>query len=166
MRRFYRILIIVLLAFPVFNYGPLLWKDGSYAGRWDFVADMEARPTQCWGPAFILQICEISFPDRTNNRMVKLNYVIVGADWHDCVTDIVRSSTGHITSMITITGSAIHTRTGAFIALIMVAFLLERFLLFATHRALLRRAAAAAPSPGARVREATLLSRDRRDRLP
>ena len=165
MKTIYRILVLALMALPVIDYGPLLWKDGSYAGRWDFVADVEARPAQCRGAAFILQLCEISFPDRQNNRVVRLDYMVVGTDWNDLLTDIVRSSTGHFTGMNDINGPALFARAGAFMVLMMIAFMFERFLLFVTLKALHRRAAAAAPLPAARVREATLLSRDRRDHL-
>jgi len=163
MRRIYRILMIVLMTFPVYTYGPLLWKDGSYAGRWDFVADVEPRLAQCRSVGFILQLCELNFPDRQNNRMVRLEYLLVGTDWNDCITDIVRSSTGHFTGMMAINGPALFNRAGAFLVLIMIAFVCERLLLFVTHRALVRKAAAGSRLPAARVRETTLLSRDRRD---
>ena len=163
MKRFYRALIILLMAFPLYIYGPLLWKDGSYGGRWDLAADVGASAAHCKGAAYVLQLCEINFPDRQNNRVVSLNYVVVGADWNNAVTDIVRSSTGHFTSMIAITGPALVTRASAFMFLMMIAFVFERFLLFVTLKALVGRATDAMPKPAPRIREATLLSRDRRD---
>ena len=165
MKRFYRALIIVLMAFPLYVYGPLMWKDGSYGGRWDFAADVQASPAHCRGAAYVVQLCEISFPDREKNQVVSLNYVVVGADWNNAVTSIVRSSSGHFTSMIAITGPAIATRASAFMLLMMIAFVFERFLLFVTLKALFSRAAEVQPLYTPRIREATLLSRDRRDHV-
>lgn len=161
MKRFARTVVIVLMALPIYWYGPLLWKDGSYNGRWDFAADVESRPAQCKGPAYVLQLCEVSFADRLNNRMVKLEYVVVGTDWNEVVPDIVRSSTGHFTSSIAVTGPGLLTRASAFMFLMMVAYLLEKLFLKFTLESLKQKAIALAPPP--RVREATLLSRDRRD---
>ena len=163
MKRIARVLVILLMAFPVYAYGPLLWKDGSYSGRWDFAADVEARPAQCRGAAYVLQLCEVSFADRVNNRLVKLDYVVMGADWNQVVPDIVRSSSGHFTSSIAITGSGLLTRASAFMFLMMFAYALERLFLVITFRSLVRKAAIMIPTP--RVREATLLSRDRRDHI-
>ena len=162
MKRIARVLVLLLMAFPVYAYGPLLWKDGSYGGRWDFAADMEARPAQCMGAAYILQLCEVSFADRANNRFVKLDYVVMGADWSQVVPDIVRSSSGHFTTSIAISGHGLLTRAIAFMFLMMIAYVIERIFLVITFRSLVRKAAIMAPGP--RIREATLLSRDRRDR--
>ena len=161
MKRFARILVILLMAFPIYCYGPLLWRDGSYNGRWDFAPEVEARPAHCKGAAYILQLCEVSFADRLNNRMVKLDYVVVGTDWNDIVPDIVRSSTGHFTSSIAVTGPGLLTRASAFMFMMMIAYVLEKLFLKYTFNALVRKAVAMTPQP--RVREATLLSRDRRD---
>ncbi len=170
MQRLCRALIIVLMAFPLYIYGPLLWKDGAYGGRWDFAVDVKASAAHCRGAAYILQHCEISFPDTRTNRVVSLNYVVVGADWNGAVTDIVRSSSGHISSTIAITRPALVTRASAFILLMMIAFVLERFLLFVTRKSgalktLFPQPASVGPSHTPRVREATLLSRDRRDHV-
>lgn len=161
MKRLARTIVILLMAFPLYFYGPLLWRDGSYNGRWDFAADVEARPAHCRGQAYILQLCEVSFADRMNNRMVKLDYVVIGTDWNEVVPDIVRSSTGHFTSSIAVTGPGLLTRASAFMFLMMIAYVLEKLFLMYTMKSLMRKAVAM--SPQVRVREATLLSRDRRD---
>lgn len=163
MKRIARVLVLILMAFPVYAYGPLLWKDGSYSGRWDFAADVEPKPAQCRGIAYILQLCEVSFADRGSNRLVKLDYVVLGADWNQVVPDIVRSSSGHFTSSIAISGQGLLTRASAFMLLMMIAYALERLFLVITFRSLMRKAIIMAPAP--RIREATLLSRDRRDRI-
>jgi hypothetical protein len=79
------------------------------------------------------------------------------------VPDIVRSSSGHFTSSIAISGQGLLTRASAFMFLMMIAYAFERLFLMITFRSLVRKAVIMAPAP--RIREATLLSRDRRDHI-
>ena len=161
MKRFIRLVLIVTLSVPVYFYGPLIWKDGSYAGRWVFAADISERPVECRGAAYFLQLCEVRFVDRLNNRFVKLDYLIIGTDWSEAATDIVRSSEGHLTGAIGVTAHAILMRIGALFSLVMLGFIVEWIVRRIKYLSLQNRLMG--QTIGARRREAVMLSRDRRD---
>ena len=55
MKRFARLVVFGIMAFPLVQFGPTLWQDGSYSGRWIFAAIMEPQPIECKGVAYILQ---------------------------------------------------------------------------------------------------------------
>jgi hypothetical protein len=163
MRKIARLVLVAMMAIPVYFYGPQLWRDGSYGGRWIFAGEVDVRPVECSGAIFFLQFCDVKFTDRSNNRAVTLDYAVVGTDWNQMVPDIVRTSAGHYSSAIAVTGPGLFARGFAFGVLAAFAFLVEWLLMRIAFKALLRKATAM--EPASRVREAVLLSRDRRDRI-
>ena len=100
MKRFARILLLSLMAFPVFQYGPLLWKDASYEGRWLYAAAMEPQPIECSGYPSLIQLCELRFAERTEKKVMKLNYMVFGVNWTNVLPDIIRSSSGHYSGSV------------------------------------------------------------------
>ena len=165
MKRFARVLLLALVAIPVFQFGPLLWKDGSYADRWLFAANMEPQPIECRGYPFIIQLCDLKFTDKNDTGVKKINYInymVFGADWTNALPDIIRSSTGHYSSTIATTGPGLIARTGALFALFLVGFCLEKIVLAVLWRLMVSKMTVVAP-PSPRSDETVILSRDRRD---
>lgn len=163
MKRICRVILLLAMAVPIYFYGPLIWKDGSYSGRWVFAADIGERPVECRGSALIFQMCEVRFVDRVNKRTVRLDYFIVTTDWSEATTDIVRSSDGHLTAAIGVTANAILMRISALFCLAVLAFIIESVLKRIKVHSLQRRLAP--QTDATRRRDAVLLSRDRRDHL-
>ena len=164
MKRFARILLLSLMAFPIFQYGPLLWRDGSYDGRWLYAATMEPQPIECSGYSLLIQLCELKFAERTEKKVMKLNYMTFATDWTNALPDIIRSSSGHYSSTIAINGPGLLTRTSALIALYIFGLCIEKIALLFIWRSMVARVPVIAPPPP-RSKETVILSRDQRDRL-
>ena len=167
MKRFARILLLAVMAFPVFQYGPLLWKDGSYDGRWLFAANMEPQPIECSGYPFVIQWCDLKFAERTektDKKVMKINYLVFGANWISAIPDIIRSSDGHYSSTIATNGPGLLARTGALLALFIFGLCIEKIALLILWRSMVARVPVVAPPPQ-RSRETVILSRDQRDRM-
>ena len=161
LRRIVRVLLMIALAFPTFAYGPLIWKDGTYDARWVFAADIPTRPVECRGIPFFLLACEVKFAERSKNTILKLDYLVVGVDWCDLTTDIVRSTDNRLTAAIGVTGSGLLTRISALGFLFVLGLSIERMLLRIKFRSLQDRVFNLTASP--RNKDAYMLSRDRRD---
>lgn len=164
MKRFARILLLSLMAFPLFLYGPLLWRDGSYDGRWLYAATMEPQPIECSGYSLLIQLCEFKFADRVDKKPMKINYMIFGADWANAVPDVIRSSNGHYSSTIATNGPGLLARTGALLALFIFGLCIEKIALLMIWRSMAAHLPVVAP-PVVRSKETVILSRDQRDRL-
>jgi hypothetical protein len=167
MKRFARILLLSVMAFPTFQYGPLLWKDGSYDGRWNFAANMEPQPIGCQGYPSIIQWCDLKFAERTDKidkKVMKISYMTFGADWNNALPDVIRSSDGHYSSTIATNGPGLLARTGALLALFIVGLCIEKIALLFIWRSMVARVPVVAPPPP-RSKETVMLSRDQRDRI-
>ena len=164
MKRFARILLLSLMAFPVFQYGPLLWKDASYEGRWLYAAAMEPQPIECSGYPSLIQLCELRFAERTEKKVMKLNYMVFGVNWTNVLPDIIRSSSGHYSSTIATNGPGLLVRSGALLALFIFGLCIEKIALMIIWRSMAAQLPVVAP-PVARSKETVILSRDQRDRL-
>ncbi len=158
-----RLALILAMVFPVYFYGPLIWKDGSYAGRWEFASDVGQRPVECRGLPYLFQACEVKYVERTSKRLVTLDYLVVGVNWKATITDIVRSDDGHVTSAVGVTKPGVFARVGALLCLLVIGLAIESFVRRSKFHALQRKAAALTAGP--RNRSSVSLSRDRRDHL-
>ncbi len=157
-----RLALILAMAFPIYLYAPLIWKDGSYTGRWVFASDIERQQVECKTIAYVLFACEVKFVNRTNGRQVKLDYLVTDMDWNGMVTDIVRSTDGHLTGSVGVTKPGLFARIGAFGYLLVVGLAIEHLIRRIKFISLQRRIQAKAPAT--RNTDAVMLSRDRRDR--
>ena len=167
MKRFARMMLLACMSFPLFLHGPLLWKDGSYDGRWLFAATMEPQPIECRGFSYFLQFCELKFSEKNDLRAMKfnsINYMVFGADWTNALPDIIRSSTGHYSSTIATNGPGLLARTGALFFLFIVGLCIEKITLMMLWRTMVARVPVEAPPP-VRTTETVILSRDRRDHI-
>jgi hypothetical protein len=160
-KRLARLVLLLVLMVPMYRYAPLIWKDGSYDGRWVFAADIEERPLECKGIPYFLQSCTVRVADRLGNRFVTLNYLVVATDWSDSATDIVRSSQGHLTGAIGVTGPGLLTRFSALFCVCLLGFAVEWILKRMKYLSLQNRITGEGATP--RRRDAVMLSRDRRD---
>ena len=153
--------LISLMIVPTYFFGPLFWNDSSATGRWTFAADVEVYPFACRGLVSVFEVCELKFVTQSNYKMVKIYYAVIGTDWSGVTTDVVRSSTGHFTSAIAVTGSGLFARASVFAAMLIVAFGIHWSIMRLTLRALLRKMAKLEPPPT--KKKTITLSRDRRD---
>jgi hypothetical protein len=164
LKRFARLLLILIMALPLAYWGPLLWKDGSVKGRWEFIADSDVRPADCWGVPYLLQGCQIKFADRPGGRLSNLNYLTTATDWMGVKPDLVRNTEGNYSSSIGVTGEGIVKRSGALALLLAIGFLIEQIILrIHWNRVLSLEPVDDTASP--QSNETTILSRDRRDHL-
>ncbi len=161
-KRMARVVVLIIMAVPVWYYGPLLFKDGSFGGRWEYLVEKEVEPTVCVGVPYLLQICEVKFSDRITRRAGKLEYLLTYSDFNHKAPDIVRGSPGHYSSSGAVTVKGILERLGAFFVILIALLILEKLYLAWYWRALLNRPSLLVPEPE-QSREATSLSRDRRD---
>ena len=162
LKRSARAFLIAFMMLPIIFYGPLLWKDGSYLGRWEFAAEMEPHPMACSGSAYLFQHCTIQFKDKTNREVSTINYLVSGTNWNNVVPDIVRGVDGQITTSIAVTGAGLAARIGALLILLFLGLCIERLGLYMMWRWIERHG----PIFQQHVqvsKELTLLSRDRRD---
>ena len=164
MKRFARILLLVVIAFPLFQYGPLLWKDGSYGGRWNFAANMEPQPIECKAFIYFLQSCELKFAERTEGRSMTIHYLLIGGDWSNAVPDIIRSSNGHYSSTIATSMPGLLSRAGALFSLALIGFCIEKLVLALIWRSMVSQLPVVATT-AQRSSETVSLSRDRRDHM-
>jgi hypothetical protein len=164
LKRSARMVVLAVMALPLFYYGPLLWTDGSYNGRWDFVTDVSVRPAVCKGVPGILQACEVNYVDRLTRRSGKLEYLVANVDWNNVMPDIVRNSNGHHSSSMAVTTKGLLERLGALLILLFALIFAEKFFLMIVWKS---KGGRQAP-PGALSKlskETVLLSRDRRDHI-
>ena len=161
-KRSARVCLLALMALPLFFYGPLLWNDGSYAGRWEFAPDMAARPATCVGLPPIIQHCAVTFGDSKNSGLMKQHYLVFALDWNQATPDIVRNSAGQFSNSIAASANGLMSRIGALFMLILLGFLIERLFLAFYWRGLLNRPSLVV-SPTEQSKETVMLSRDRRD---
>ncbi len=162
MKRFARLLLLAVMALPLFQFGPVLWKDGSYSERWNVMVNMEAQPVDCRGVAYVLQQCEVKFVDRNDGRTLMLDYLVFGANWGGALPDLLRTSTGHFSSSIAVSGPGLMARAGALLVLFLAGLCIEKLALALIWRLMLAKVPVAAPAP-TRSDETVILSRDRRD---
>lgn len=164
MKRLARLLLLGLMAFPLFQHGPLLWKDGTFNGRWNFAANMEPLPIECRGVPYILQSCDVKFVDRDGGRAISLDYLVFGADWNNALPDIVRSTIGHYSSTIAVSGPGLLARGGALLAMFLLGLCIEKLVMLKVWRFMVARVPVIAPPPP-RSNETVILSRDQRDSI-
>ena len=164
MKRFARLVVFAMMAFPLFNFGPSLWQDGSYSGRWTFAANMEPQPIECKGVAYILQSCELKFSQKDNGRAMTLEYLVFGTDWSGVVPDIIRPLNGAYSSTIAVSGPGLLVRAAAIFALFIMLLCVEKIGLLMIWRFMVDRLPEA-HQPVTRSTETVSLSRDRRDHL-
>ena len=162
MKRFARLLLLAAMALPLFQYGPLLWKDGSYAERWNVIVNWETVPIECRGSAYILQQCEVKFIDRNDGRTMMIEYLVFGSNWNGALPDLLRTSTGNYSSSIAVSGPGLLARASALLALFLTGLCIEKLALAAIWRVMLAKVPGVAPPP-TRSDETVILSRDRRD---
>jgi len=163
MKRFARVLLLAVMAFPIFNHAPLLWKDGSYEGRWAFAATLEPQPLECRGYPYILQFCELKFAEKNGGQTMAISYMLMGANWTGALPDIIRSSTGHYSSTIATSGPGLLQRAGALIGLFIFGVCIEQLVLSVLWRSMIARVPVIVPE--VRSTETVMLSRDRRDHI-
>jgi hypothetical protein len=159
-----RIVLLLMMAAPMFLFGPLLARDGSFMGRWEFAAGASVEPIECQGVPYVAQYCQLKFINPVSGRAVQLDYLLSGDDWSDRKPDVVRSANGHYTSSIAVTSKGMISRIGAFLGLFLLGFLLEQLFLNMYFQTL-RRGEPIAPQAPQQSRETVALSRDRRDHL-
>ena len=162
MSRFARLLLLATIALPLFQYGPLLWKDSSYAERWNVIVNTDAVPVECRGPTYILQQCEVKFVDRNDGRTMMIEYLVFGSNWSGAKPDLLRTSTGSYSSSIAVSGPGLVARAGALLALFLAGLCIEKLALAVIWRHMLAKVPVVAPTPS-RSDETVILSRDRRD---
>ena len=155
-------MLIALMMLPIIGYGPLLWKDGSYSGRWEFAAEMEPHPMACSGSAYLFQFCTIQFKDKTNHDVSTIYYMVSGTNWNNVVPDIVRGVDGQITTSIAVTRPGLAARIGALLILLILGLCVEKLGLYMMWRWIDRHGAIFQQRLQA-SKELTLLSRDQRD---
>ena len=161
LKRITRAVLLLVMAYPIYVYGPMIWKDGSYAGRWIFAADIPQGHIECSGVPYFLQSCEVKF--LAANRPVKFDYLVAGTSWSEGMTDIVRSAEGRVTAAVGVTGPGLLSRVGALFALLMFCFLIERIIWGVKFHSLRSKVFGFVPTTN--KRESVMLSRDRRDHL-
>ena len=164
MKRFGRMVVFAIMLFPLLQFGPLLWKDGSYSGRWNFAANMEPQPIDCKGVAYILQTCELKFSEKNDGRTMVIEYLLFGTDWSGVVPDIIRASNGTYSSSVAVSGPGLLARAGAILALFIMLLLIEKIGLLMIWRAMVDQLPTP-PPPVVRSTETVSLSRDRRDHM-
>ena len=126
MKRFARLLLLAAMALPLFQYGPLLWKDSSYAERWNVIVNWETVPIECRGSAYILQQCEVKFIDRNDGRTMMIEYLVFGSNWNGALPDLLRTSTGNYSSSIAVSGPGLLARASALLALFLTGLTFDR----------------------------------------
>ena len=164
MKRFARLVVFAIMAYPLVHFGPCLWQDGSYSGRWIFAANMEPQPIECRGVAYILQSCELKFSQKDNGRTMTLEYLVFGTDWAGLVPDIIRPLNGAYSSTVAVSGPGLLARASAIFALFIMLLCVEKIGLLMIWRFMVDRLPEA-PQPVTRSTETVILSRDRRDHL-
>ncbi len=164
MKRFARLVVFAIMAYPLVHFGPCLWQDGSYSGRWIFAANMEPQPIECRGVAYILQSCELKFSQKDNGRTMTLEYLVFGTDWNGVVPDIIRPLTGAYSSTVAVSGPGLLARAGGIFALFIMLLVVEKIGLVMIWRVMIDKLPEA-PQPMTRSTETVSLSRDRRDHM-
>lgn len=161
-KRTARVCLLALIAVPLFYYGPLLWNDGSYAGRWEFAPDLVARPVMCNGVPHIMQHCEVTFGDSKNSGFMKRQYLVFAMDWNRATPDIVRNGVGQFSNSIAVSANGLMSRIGALFVLLLLGLMIERLALAFYWRGVLNRPSLIV-APTEQSKETVMLSRDRRD---
>jgi hypothetical protein len=162
MKRFARFIVFGIMTVPLLFFGPSLWKDGSYSGRWIYAANMEPQPIECKGVPFVLQTCELKFSEKNDGRTMMIEYFVFGTDWSGIAPDIIRTLNGPYSSTIAVSGPGLLARAGAMFALFVMLLFVEKIGLLMIWRFMVDQLPAP-PPPVLRSTETVSLSRDRRD---